>query len=110
MDGGRVPDDFAALVADLERELLAALAGVDVVVAHNVCSLHKNLALTAALQRLNGRPGFPRLIVWHHDLAWTTDRYRAELHAATLGFAASALARRAASGGVGSDGGTSWRH
>jgi glycosyltransferase involved in cell wall biosynthesis len=22
----------------------------------------------------------PRLILWHHDLAWTTQRYRAELH------------------------------
>ena len=81
LDGGQVPADFAALSAGIERDLQTALEGVDVVLAHNICSLHKNLALTAALQRLNGRPGWPRLILWHHDLAWTTDRYRAELHA-----------------------------
>ena len=42
-------------------------------------NLLKNLALTAALHNLakgNGR----RIILWHHDLAWTTPRYRFELH------------------------------
>ena len=24
--------------------------------------------------------GFPKLILWHHDLAWTTPRYRQEMH------------------------------
>jgi glycosyltransferase involved in cell wall biosynthesis len=33
--------------------------------------------LTAAIQRLDR----PRQILWHHDLAWTTPRYAAELHA-----------------------------
>ncbi len=45
-----------------------------------MASLHKNLALTAALNQLYQTPGFPRLILWHHDLAWTTPRYRPELH------------------------------
>jgi len=49
-------------------------------IAHNVCSLNKNLALTAALHQLHGSNKLPRLIVWHHDLAWTTPRYQAELH------------------------------
>jgi len=80
LDVGRLPGEFAALSADIERDLQPALAGVDVVLAHNVCSLHKNLALTAALRRLLGQPSLPRLILWHHDLAWTTERYRAELH------------------------------
>ncbi|MCK6569450.1 MAG: glycosyltransferase, partial [Anaerolineales bacterium] len=42
--------------------------------------LHKNLALTAALHEIYQTPRFPRLILWHHDLAWTTPRYRHELH------------------------------
>lgn len=81
LDAGRVPPDFEPLVAALADALRTALAGAAVALAHNVCSLNKNLALTAALHRLNGQPGFPRLILWHHDLAWTTPRYRAELHA-----------------------------
>jgi mannosylglucosylglycerate synthase len=80
LDQGRVPAGFEPLVAKIEAELAAALEQVDVVIAHNVCSLHKNLALTAALRRHGGRPGAPRLIAWHHDLAWTSARYLPELH------------------------------
>ena len=56
------------------------LKGCDVLIAHNVASLQKNLALTAALHEAYKMPGFPTLILWHHDLAWTTPRYRDELH------------------------------
>ena len=81
LDAGRVPPTFAPLVDTIEHDLRPALTGVEVIIAHNVCSLHKNLALTAALHRLNSEAGRPRFILWHHDLAWTTLRYRAELHA-----------------------------
>ena len=81
LDAGHIPPDFEALTSEIEHTLRAALQGVEVVIAHNVCSLNKNLALTIALQRLSRRPDRPRLILWHHDLAWTTPRYRAELHA-----------------------------
>jgi mannosylglucosylglycerate synthase len=80
LDAGRLPPDFQAQVEQLSADLQAAVAGMDVLIAHNVCSLNKNLALTAALHQLSSRPGFPRLILWHHDLAWTTPRYRPELH------------------------------
>jgi mannosylglucosylglycerate synthase len=80
LDAGRVPLDFGPLVDTLAEALREALSGCQVLLAHNVCSLNKNLALTAALHELNGQPNFPRLILWHHDLAWTTPRYRAELH------------------------------
>jgi glycosyltransferase involved in cell wall biosynthesis len=81
LDAGRVPDEFEALTDDIARDLRGATADLDLLIAHNVASLSKNLALTAALQRLNGAPDAPRLILWHHDLAWTTPRYRPELHA-----------------------------
>lgn len=80
LNAGRVPPEFERWAARVEAELAEALAGIEVVIAHNVCSLNKNLALTAALHRLSQRAGSPRLILWHHDLAWTTPRYRPELH------------------------------
>jgi len=80
LDAGRVPPGFAPLVDAIELTLRPALADAEVVIAHNVCSLHKNLALTAALHRLNGEAHAWRFILWHHDLAWTTPRYRPELH------------------------------
>ena len=80
LDKGKVPPAFDALREKIKAELAAELREFDILIAHNVASLHKNLALTAALYELNGTPNFPRIILWHHDLAWTTPRYRDELH------------------------------
>lgn len=81
LDAGNVPADFPEVVASIVAVLDAALAGVDIVVAHNVCSLNLNLALTAALREVADRPGSPRLILWHHDLAWASPLYHSGLHA-----------------------------
>lgn len=80
LDRGDVTSDFDSLRDDIETELQSALSDVDVIIAHNVCSLNKNLALTAALYKLHVNKKLPRLILWHHDLAWTTPRYLSELH------------------------------
>lgn len=80
LDQGLIPDNFESLVVELAGQLAQALSGMDFLIAHNVCSLNKNLVLTAALQRLNGTTGFPHMILWHHDLAWTTPRYHRELY------------------------------
>ncbi len=81
LDKGKLPSDFQNLVDQIQAELEHALFGVDVVIAHNVASLHKNLALTAALFNLSELPDSPRLILWHHDLAWNMPNYQDELHA-----------------------------
>lgn len=80
LDEGRVPADFSEVAATLASQLGAALAGIDIVVAHNVCSVNLNLALTAALRVLTDRPASPRLILWHHDLAWASPLDRSTLH------------------------------
>ncbi|MBI4926556.1 MAG: glycosyltransferase family 4 protein [Anaerolineae bacterium] len=80
LDEGRCPPEFERLRSLIETTLQTELRDIDLLIAHNVASMNKNLALTAALYRLYRRPGFPRLVLWHHDLAWTTPRYHAELH------------------------------
>lgn len=80
LDKGRYTPAFDSLRNQIRQELLTGLQGFDLLIAHNVASLHKNLALTAAIQAVHELPGFPRLILWHHDLAWTTPRYRHEMH------------------------------
>jgi glycosyltransferase involved in cell wall biosynthesis len=80
LDRGRVPASFGGVRGRLTDELAAALDGCDVVLCHNVCSLNKNLSLTAALHELAGRPGGPRLVLWHHDLAATQERFRSSMH------------------------------
>ena len=56
LDLGEVPPTFQPLVDALLQELRSALAGVDILIAHNVASLHKNLPLTAALYQLSQLP------------------------------------------------------
>lgn len=80
LDQGRVPDRFYDLVDKLFLLLRQQVEDADWIIAHNVCSLHKNLALTAALHRWTCTEDHPRIILWHHDLAWTTPRYQPELH------------------------------
>ena len=80
LDRGVVPQDFGILVDDLVTILMDHLKDIDFLIAHNVCSLNKNLILTAALKKISTLSGAPRMILWHHDLAWTTPRYRDELH------------------------------
>jgi glycosyltransferase involved in cell wall biosynthesis len=80
LDKGSIPPEFDELVDQIKSDLSAELKGFDVLIAHNVASLHKNLALTAAIHAVYQLPGFPHLILWHHDLAWNSPRYRREMH------------------------------
>jgi mannosylglucosylglycerate synthase len=80
LDEGQIPPAYGRVVVALTAALETALRGVDVVIAHNVCSLNLNLALTTALRDLRDRPDSPRLVLWHHDLAWTSPRDRPTLH------------------------------
>jgi mannosylglucosylglycerate synthase len=80
LDRGIVPTEFHSCVEELTSALREVLSDADCLIAHNVCSLNKNLILTAALRQILGGDNPPRLILWHHDLAWTTPRYRNELH------------------------------
>lgn len=80
LDKGIVPAEFNKHVDRLTNELRDVLNNMDCVIAHNVCSLNKNLILTAALKKISEESSVPRFVLWHHDLAWTTPRYRDELH------------------------------
>jgi glycosyltransferase involved in cell wall biosynthesis len=80
LDAGTIPTGYDGLVDALARDLGEATAGLDVVVAHNVCSLNVNIPLTAALRRLVEDRAIRRLVTWNHDVAAASDRYRARLH------------------------------
>jgi glycosyltransferase involved in cell wall biosynthesis len=80
LDKGNVLPAFEELVDRIKSKLTQELIGFDVLIAHNVASLHKNLALTTAIHKVYQVQGFPHLILWHHDLAWEAPRYRLEVH------------------------------
>ncbi len=63
---------FDALRPARDRDVEAALHGVDLVVVENVCSLPMNPPVTEAVaQALRGR----RAVLRHHDLPWERERY-----------------------------------
>lgn len=80
LDQGIVPDGFNELAERLADQIRRVVANADCLIAHNVCSLNKNLILTAALKKISEDSQGPGFVLWHHDLAWTTPRYRDELH------------------------------
>jgi glycosyltransferase involved in cell wall biosynthesis len=80
LESGRVTPAFTALTARIRDALEESLDGIDVCVVHNALTLHKNLALTAALHQVAGRGTRARIIAWCHDLAWTNPQYRPHLH------------------------------
>lgn len=76
---GRVTVHHARLVARLVRALAPHVRRADRVVAHNVLTMHKSLALAEALGAL-ARERRGRVVAWTHDIAWLDPRYAAERH------------------------------
>lgn len=77
---GVVSERFYALVDQLAIWLSDALRDTHALMVHNVLSLHKNLAFTAALHRLHMAGKLPRLLAWCHDFAWRDPLYIPMLH------------------------------
>jgi mannosylglucosylglycerate synthase len=80
LDHGEIPANYKILLDEIYETLTAELAGADRIIAHNIGSLHKNLPLTEALYRYSQSGTASRLILWHHDFAWNSPRYKNELH------------------------------
>jgi glycosyltransferase involved in cell wall biosynthesis len=79
LDAGQVTGAFEALQNRIADCLRGALAGYQACIAHNIPTLNKNLAFTAALKQVSDELGV-RVIAWCHDLAWTNAQYLPELH------------------------------
>ncbi len=76
---GKVSREFNELRDYLYEELIKVLENSNILIVHNVITLHKNLALTAALQLISERRQ-PSIIAWCHDFAWQDQLYTPDLH------------------------------
>lgn len=77
---GDITEQFFQLRDRLYASLSSSIEDTDVLIVHNVITLHKNLALTAALQLISERSK-PGIIAWCHDFAWQDALYTPDLHA-----------------------------
>lgn len=76
---GKLTQNFEGLKAEILGFLRPALDSCDLIIVHNAMTMHKNLALTAALYQLAGEKS-PQFIAWCHDFAWLDELYVPELH------------------------------
>lgn len=79
LKSGLVDKEFRSLTAAIRHLLQRALAETDVCIAHNIATLHKNLALSCALHEIAATRR-PRVIAWCHEFAWNDPAYVNELH------------------------------
>lgn len=75
---GKVTTRFYSLVQQISEKLSNALSESPLAIVHNVLSLHKNLAFSAALKQLSSQ-GL-RIVSWSHDFAWQDSIYLDDLH------------------------------
>ncbi|NPV75949.1 MAG: glycosyltransferase family 4 protein [Anaerolineae bacterium] len=80
LDTGKIPSQYESAVLELLEIIRSELADEDRFIVHNIGSLHKNLPLTDALYRYACSGSANRMILWHHDFAWNSHRYKEELH------------------------------
>jgi glycosyltransferase involved in cell wall biosynthesis len=76
---GTIPKDFVAFRDQIITSLHPILADAQACIVHNAITLHKNLALTAALHQLSEEK-ITKLIAWCHDFAWQDSLYTDDLH------------------------------
>ncbi|MCJ7537832.1 MAG: glycosyltransferase family 4 protein [Anaerolineales bacterium] len=76
---GEVSEEFYLLRDKLFISLSSSLKHSDILIVHNAITLHKNLALTAAL-KLIAEQRQPTLLAWCHDFAWQDTLYTPDLH------------------------------
>lgn len=76
---GDITEDFKILRDGLYETLTLNLSDTDILIVHNAVTLHKNLALTAALNMVADQSR-PRLLAWCHDFAWQDSLYTPDLH------------------------------
>jgi len=80
LQAGRVPPAFTELADHLVEMLTPELSRFDNLIVHNVLTKRFNLPLTAALFRLLDDGTITHLIAWCHDIGWTSDHSRPNLH------------------------------
>jgi mannosylglucosylglycerate synthase len=76
---GEVDEKFYFLKDQIVEKIRPILKECQACIVHNAITLHKNLALTAALRQLSDEE-VTTFIAWSHDFAWQDDLYTPDLH------------------------------
>jgi glycosyltransferase involved in cell wall biosynthesis len=76
---GMVTQNFEQLKVEILNRLRPLVEQCDVIIVHNAVTMHKNLALTAALHQLCVEKK-SSCIAWCHDFAWLDELYVPDLH------------------------------
>lgn len=72
LDRGQADQNFSKYRSVLVEALGAAFAGMDLVLVHNIFTMHANLALTRALHDL---APYHKMVAWTHDMVATNSDF-----------------------------------
>ncbi|MFO8053229.1 MAG: glycosyltransferase, partial [Candidatus Omnitrophota bacterium] len=77
LEKGIIPSNFDQKVNQIKEYLRRLLADLEIIIVHNIMTMHFNLALTKALVELAKEyQGEKRFIAWTHDLTFTNPSYQ----------------------------------
>jgi mannosylglucosylglycerate synthase len=76
---GQVTDTFHGLRDEIASKLKPIIEQSQTCIVHNAITLHKNLALTAALYQL-AEAKITSFLAWSHDFAWQDRLYTSDLY------------------------------
>lgn len=80
LDKGEIPPNFYSAKDEIKGWLTSHIKNAKLIIAHNICTLHKNLPFTAALYEIIQENPALRLIAWNHDFAWTNIQYQSQVY------------------------------
>jgi glycosyltransferase involved in cell wall biosynthesis len=69
---GKTPDNFALEVQKVKKKILKALKGSNILIVHNLFTMHFNLVATAALLEISKKI---KTIGWVHDISYEDPTY-----------------------------------
>jgi glycosyltransferase involved in cell wall biosynthesis len=69
---GKTPDNFDSEVQKLKEKILKKLKGTDILIVHNLFTMHFDLVATAALIEISKKV---KTIAWVHDLSYVDPTY-----------------------------------
>ena len=69
---GKTPEDFNSVVQKVKKKILTILKGTNILIVHNLFTMHFNLVATAALVEISKKI---KTIGWVHDLSYVDPTY-----------------------------------
>lgn len=74
---GKIPAEFVSFKEKIKKRILEAIEDLDVLIVHNILTMHFNLAATSALKEIFEEYKNRLYLLWCHDATYIDPHYSA---------------------------------